>query len=132
MWQKNTIFVNPTVKKRLMIVHKNGILVGFTIVFFQLFLNAQNDSIARKDSISLTKNVLVDSLKLQHTHQVNQEDLLVPQNGLQDNPLVQVVDTGKYNLQDVKEAAKYDSLWLTQLYKNTSLSDTIYAHHYRY
>ncbi len=110
-----------------MIVHKNGILVGFTIVFFQLFLNAQNDSIARKDSISLTKNILVDSLKLQHADQVNQADLIVPQKGLQDNPLVQVADTGKFNLQDIKEAAKYDSLWLAQLYKNTALSDTIYT-----
>ncbi|MCM4167893.1 lytic transglycosylase [Arenibacter sp. H213] len=43
-----------------------------------------------------------------------------------DNPLVLLKGQKKYALQDRKEAARYDSLWLKELYDSSTLFDSIY------
>ncbi len=45
---------------------------------------------------------------------------------VKDHPLVRLKGEKKYDLQDHLEAAKYDSLWLRELHKNTMLFDSIY------
>ena len=47
---------------------------------------------------------------------------------INDNPLVLIKegDAGAYNLLDNAKAARYDSIWMKQLYDNASLSDEMY------
>ncbi|MDX1328989.1 MAG: lytic transglycosylase domain-containing protein, partial [Arenibacter sp.] len=45
---------------------------------------------------------------------------------MKDQPLVRLKGEKKYDLQDLLEAAKYDSLWLRELHQNAMLFDSIY------
>ncbi|MCK0144129.1 LysM peptidoglycan-binding domain-containing protein [Arenibacter sp. F26102] len=45
---------------------------------------------------------------------------------IQDNPLVLVKGQKKYDLKDHPQAAKFDSLWMKELYDSSSLFDSIY------
>lgn len=47
---------------------------------------------------------------------------------LKDNPLVLITEEGepRFNLKDNSAAARYDSLWMKELYENAALSDEMY------
>ncbi|MCM4172229.1 LysM peptidoglycan-binding domain-containing protein [Arenibacter sp. TNZ] len=45
---------------------------------------------------------------------------------IQDNPLVLIKGQKKYDLKDYPEVAKFDSLWMKELYDSSSLFDSIY------
>lgn len=55
-----------------------------------------------------------------------QMEIMESQSELKDNPLVLLKGQKKYALQDREEAARYDSLWLKELYDSTILFDSIY------
>ncbi|MEJ1221475.1 lytic transglycosylase domain-containing protein [Sediminicola sp. 1XM1-17] len=57
---------------------------------------------------------------------VEQIELLESPGQLEDSPAILVKVSDKYNLSDRKDAAKYDKLWLKELYDNQSLFDSIY------
>lgn len=57
---------------------------------------------------------------------VEQMELMEAPGQLEDSPAILVKVSDKYNLSDRKDAAKYDKLWLKELYENQSLFDSIY------
>lgn len=91
----------------------------------------------KKDSLSLSKKntqqidttkVLADTLALDISSVEQMEQIASDTTVLNDNPLALIKDTvsSKYNLQDHSEAARYDSLWMKELYENASLSEEMY------
>ncbi|NND78431.1 MAG: LysM peptidoglycan-binding domain-containing protein [Maribacter sp.] len=60
---------------------------------------------------------------------VKQTGLLQAKNAINDNTLPVIVEGDKktYDLKDIELAAKYDSLWLRELYKSTPFFDDLYS-----
>lgn len=60
---------------------------------------------------------------------VQQMEQMASEKSLKDNPLVLLKDgdEGAYNLQDNSLAAKYDSIWMKELYESAALFDDMYA-----
>lgn len=67
----------------------------------------------------------VDTLAMD-MESVEQIELLESPGQLEDSPAILVKVSDKYNLADRKDAAKYDRMWLKELYENQSLFDSIY------
>ncbi len=85
--------------------------------------------IAPKDkTLSEDKESLVDTLAMD-MHGVEQMEQMASDTTLTDNILKLIQDgaIGKYALQDLPEAAKYDSLWMEVLYESASLSDEMFS-----
>ena len=57
---------------------------------------------------------------------VEQMETMEAKDDIQDNPLLLVKGQKKYDLKDRPETAKFDSLWMKELYDSTSLFDSIY------
>ena len=57
---------------------------------------------------------------------VEQMETMEAQDDIQDNPLLLVKGQKKYDLKDRPETAKFDSLWMKELYDSSSLFDSIY------
>ncbi|SMG43741.1 lytic transglycosylase domain-containing protein [Arenibacter troitsensis] len=57
---------------------------------------------------------------------VEQMETMEAQDDIQDNPLLLVKGQKKYDLRDRPETAKFDSLWMKELYDSSSLFDSIY------
>ena len=101
----------------------------FTVIFS---VTAQkNDSIpvsanTSKSSVAVNE-VAVDTLAMD-MEGVQQMELMQADTTLVDNPLVLLKDTinSKYNLEDHAEAAKFDSLWMRELYEYAGLSNSMY------
>ncbi|MCM4150219.1 LysM peptidoglycan-binding domain-containing protein [Arenibacter sp. N53] len=55
-----------------------------------------------------------------------QMETMEAKDDIQDNPLLLVKGQKKYDLKDHPEAAKFDSLWMKELYDSSSLFDSIY------
>lgn len=102
-----------------------------SLLIFALPLGAQeNDSAPfHKDSLKITeaKEISLDPTAMDMKG-VAQMELMEAETDLKDNPLVLVKkgDKGAYNLEDNKLAAKYDSLWMKELYEIAALSDEMY------
>lgn len=93
----------------------------------------QKDSLALSEADSLSlgnkvfttdQNTSVDTLAMD-MHGVEQMEKMAADTTLNDNVLKLIQDgaISKYDLQDLPEAAKYDSLWMEVLYESASLSD---------
>ncbi|SDM09811.1 lytic transglycosylase domain-containing protein [Kriegella aquimaris] len=101
----------------------------FTVIFS---VTAQKiDSIpvsanTSKSSVAVNE-VAVDTLAMD-MEGVKQMELMQADTTLVDNPLVLLKDTinSKYNLEDHAEAAKFDSLWMRELYEYAGLSNSMY------
>lgn len=110
---------------------RNKYLTFLSIVVFASALVAQEkDSIA--DSANEIKIIEAKDIPLDTTgvdkrgaELTEEVDLSA---GPNDNALILIRDGGKsaYNLQDNSEAAKYDSLWMKELYKSHALFDEMY------
>ena len=103
--------------------------LSLLIFTFPLF-GQENDSIPiSKDNIRIieAKDIPLDTSVID-AKDLNQRALLNSENDLKDNQLVLVKEGDKsaYNLQDNELAAKYDSLWMKQLYEYAALSDEMY------
>ena len=89
---------------------------------------SQQDSLVKSQSDQAPTNtgteLPVDTLAMDMTG-VEQMEEMASDSTLNDNVLTLIQDgaTKKYNLQDLPEAAKYDSLWMEVLYRSASLSD---------
>lgn len=111
---------------------KNSIWAGLFIVLLALPLAAQEkDSLllSEKDSLlALSQEVGVDTLAMDLNGVEQMEEMAVDSSSLKDNKLSLVIDKvmKKYDLQDQSEAARYDSLWMKELYANASLSDEMH------
>ncbi|PXX27804.1 lytic transglycosylase domain-containing protein [Arenibacter sp. ARW7G5Y1] len=57
---------------------------------------------------------------------VEQMETMEAKDDIQDNPLFLVKGQKKYDLKDRPETAKFDSLWMKELYDSSSLFDSIY------
>lgn len=57
---------------------------------------------------------------------VEQMETMEAKDDIQDNPLLLVKGQKKYDLKDRPETAKFDSLWMKELYDSSSLFDSIY------
>ena len=57
---------------------------------------------------------------------VEQMETMEAQDDIQDNPLLLAKGQKKYDLKDRPETAKFDSLWMKELYDSSSLFDSIY------
>lgn len=92
----------------------------------------KKDSVHQKEiKTSEPGNIVSDSLGadtlLMDMKGVEQMELMKSDTELKDNPLVLVRDKeSKYSLKDHLEAAKYDSLWMKELYESAALFDDIY------
>lgn len=115
-----------------MITKRNSFLVLLFSLVLTLPLLAQE-----KDSLSLSKKklqngdtteVLVDTLALDMSGVDLMEQMASDTTVLNDNPLALIKDNvnSKYDLQDHSEAARYDSLWMKELYENALLSEEMH------
>ena len=92
-------------------------------LFFAIPLMAQEE-----ETISISQNQVktVDAKSIL-SDTVAKIDLMGPEIGLKDNPLVFAKkDDKKYDLQDYPTAAKYDSLWMKELYDSAALFNEMY------
>lgn len=114
-----------------MITKINSLPLFLLFLVFTIPLMAQE-----KDSIPISQNqdkvVNEESISLDtvvtNTKSVEQIELMPPKTDLKDNPLVFAKEEGKnkYNLKDHLAAAKYDSLWMKELYDSAALFDEMY------
>ncbi len=102
--------------RHFMIIKRNKHLTFFSILVFASSLVAQE-----KDSISHTINGA-------KTIEAKDIPLDTTVSGINDNALVLIKDgnKGAYNLQDNPKAAKFDSLWMKELYESYALFDEMY------
>ncbi len=106
-------------------------LTFLSFLVFALPLTAQeNDSIPiQKDSLKIieAKDIPIDTIAMDMKG-LEQMELMESETTLKDNPLMLVKkeDKGGYNLKDNELAAKYDSLWMKELYEIAALSDEMY------
>ncbi|WP_251795664.1 MULTISPECIES: lytic transglycosylase domain-containing protein [unclassified Arenibacter] len=105
------------------------ILLGVLSMGFWVTGVAQEfDSIptAKQDhKILKSKEIVVDTAAMD-MEGVEQMETMEAKDGIQDNPLLLVKGQKKYNLKDRPETAKFDSLWMKELYDSSSLFDSIY------
>ena len=115
-----------------MIEYLKNCIALFSCLLFAIPLVAQeNDSIPiAKDNQKITeaKDIPLDTVAMDMKG-VEQMELMDSETELKDNPLVLVKegDEGAYNLKDHELAAKYDSLWMNELYDLAASSDEMYA-----
>ena len=91
---------------------------------------SKQDSVATRQSEGSSTNVNqlpIDTLAMDMTG-VRQMEEMASDTTLNDNLLTLIQDgaSKKYNLPDLPEAAKYDSLWMEVLYENASLSNEMF------
>ncbi len=125
---------------QLIMITKNNtfFLLVWCLVFAAPLMAQQKDSLGlfEKDSLTISpegKALLedrespVDTLAMD-MHGVEQMEQMASDTTLNDNVLKLIQDgaISKYDLQDLPEAAKYDSLWMKVLYENASLSDEMF------
>ncbi|MEL6919232.1 MAG: lytic transglycosylase domain-containing protein, partial [Bacteroidota bacterium] len=110
-------------------VFKTSFIAILVWVTFVIPTMAQeHDSIFQKSpEIIKAKDILLDTTAGQ-SKEVKQMELKPSSSQLKDNALILLSkEEDKYNLGDHQEAAKYDSLWLKELYENNSLFDEMYT-----
>ena len=114
-----------------MIFEKRRILLFFAaLVFAYPAIAQENDSILKvKENIKIieAKDIPLDTTTL-IGKSIDVIESKEASKNINDNPLVLIKegDAGAYNLLDNAKAARYDSIWMKQLYDNASLSDEMY------
>lgn len=114
-----------------MIFRNRRILLFFTALVFAFPVLAQeNDSISKaQENIKIieAKDIPLDTIAAD----INSLDVIESMEAsknINDNPLVLIKegDEGAYNLQDNPKAARYDSIWMKELYDSAGLYDEMY------
>ncbi|WP_026813629.1 LysM peptidoglycan-binding domain-containing protein [Arenibacter certesii] len=101
-------------------------LFGIIGVVSMTTLSAQKtDSIPSKTDPKKALNMEIDTIAMD-MEGIEQMENMESKAELKDNVLLLLKGDKKYDLQDRKEAARYDSLWLKELSNNTILFDSIY------
>jgi len=113
-----------------MIAKRKFFFLFFALLVFTISgLAQERDSIPPKKNVKIieSKDIPLDTTAMDMKG-VEQMEKMQSTQPLNDNPLVLVKDgdQGAYNLQDHPEAAKYDSLWMKELYESASLYDDMY------
>ncbi|MGB5666949.1 MAG: LysM peptidoglycan-binding domain-containing protein [Maribacter sp.] len=92
-------------------------------------LSAQEakDASIKKIRVIETKDIPLDTLAMD-LEGVEQMELLESSNTINDNslPVIEVGDKKSFDLKDIEVAAKYDSLWMKELYESALLYDDMY------
>lgn len=103
-----------------------GILLA---VFIAIPCTAQEIGDASTNDLKTveTSSISIDTLSLDREG-AKQSELLQTANAINDNTLPVAIEGDKktYDLKDIELAAKYDSLWLRELYKSAPLFEEIY------
>ncbi|MBD0779713.1 LysM peptidoglycan-binding domain-containing protein [Maribacter sp. ANRC-HE7] len=101
----------------------------FLVVFVNIsvFSQAANHTSEEQAKIVEAKDIPLDSLA-KDMEGVEQMEPLETSNAIHDNslPVVTIGDKKSYDLKDLDIAAKYDSLWMKELYESASLFDEMY------
>jgi len=103
-----------------------SIILTFAMVLYA-FGQEVKGKLPKEVKIIETKDIPLDTL-VNNMQGVKQIEILESSNVISDNPLP-IIEAGTktYNLKDLEAAAKYDSLWMKELYESTSLFDDMYA-----
>ena len=106
------------------------LLFLFILTFTIPAMAQENDSISKTiDTVKIieAKDIPLDTISMDLKSLENIENMEASKS-LNDNPLVLVKegDKGAYNLLDNPKAARYDSLWMKELYESAALSDEMY------
>ncbi|WP_276168618.1 LysM peptidoglycan-binding domain-containing protein [Zobellia alginiliquefaciens] len=108
-------------KKRFLSIF-SGLILALPVVAQE----QEKDSVVVSDE--LTEEVVVDTLAMDMKGLEQMEEMAKDSVVLNDSPLTLSKDSLilRLRLQDLPEAAKYDSLWMKELYANASLSDEMF------
>ena len=121
----------PSLALAIMITRRKTPLIFLTVLCAGYLAIAQEkDTLSQKGNEIKTikkQDIPVDTLAMdmQGLEQMEEMQSEVP---LEDLPLsfTQERDTNKFGLQDHREAAKYDSLWMKELYESAALFNNMY------
>ena len=113
-----------------MIAKRNFFFPVFTFLIFTFSGIAQEKKSTSKNKdvkIIESKKIPLDTITMDMKG-VEQMEKMQSEQPLNDNPLVQLKEgqQSTYNLQDNAEAAKYDSLWMKELYESAALYNEMY------
>ena len=99
------------------------------VAFLNISVCAQEGNPTSQEQLKVVqaKDIPLDTLALD-MEGVEQMELLESSNKINDNslPMAALGDTKAYDLKDIDIAAKYDSLWMKELYESASLSDEMF------
>ena len=113
-----------------MVSFKYACLSILLAIFFAIPIAAQEVNDASTDGVKVieAKDIPVDTLAMDMVG-VKQMELLESANPINDNtlPVVVIGDKKNFDLKDIEIAAKYDSLWMKELYESASLYDEMYS-----
>lgn len=110
--------------------NKNSFLFILVLILgtsMTLYAQEVKDTLTSNIKIIKAKDIPLDTLALK-LEEVNQKELLELSSPINDKTL-QVVPVGNkktYDLKDIQIAAKYDSLWMKELYESAGLFDDMY------
>ncbi len=112
-----------------MVSFKYAYLSILLVLFFAIPIAAQEVNDASTDGVKVieAKDIPVDTLAMD-MQGVKQMELLESANPINDNtlPFIAVGDKKNFDLKDIEIAAKYDSLWMKELYESAALYDDMY------
>ncbi len=89
----------------------------------------QDSIVTAKEAVKIieAKDIPLDTVAVDNSTAIKLAENIGDSTTLKDNPLVlKKGDKGTYNLKDHIEAARYDSLWMKELYESAALSDEMY------
>ncbi len=113
-----------------MVSFKHTCLSILLAIFFAIPISAQEVNDASTDGVRVieSKDIPVDTLAMDMVG-VKQMELLESANPINDNtlPVVVIGDKKTFDLKDIEIAAKYDSLWMKELYESAALYDEMYS-----
>ncbi|MGB5434266.1 MAG: LysM peptidoglycan-binding domain-containing protein [Maribacter sp.] len=104
--------------------------ISFILVAFlnnSVIAQEVNHTSAEQIKVVQAKDIPLDTLALD-MEGVKQMELLESSNIINDNalPVAVIGDKKSFDLQDIELAAKYDSLWMKELYESAALYDDMY------
>jgi membrane-bound lytic murein transglycosylase D len=112
-----------------MVSYKYACLSTILAIFLAIPIAAQevNDASTNGLKVIETKDIPVDTLAMD-MEGIKQMELLESANPISDNtlPVIAVGDKKTFDLKDIEIAAKYDSLWMKELYESAALYDDMH------
>lgn len=113
-----------------MMTKRNYFFLLFFVFAFQVGAQKKDSIPNTEKSIKIieTPAIPLDTLAI-NMKGADQVQKIVFEKQLKDDPLTLVKNSSnsKYDLKDYNQAAKYDSLWMKELYKNAALFDEMYT-----
>jgi membrane-bound lytic murein transglycosylase D len=112
-----------------MVSFKYACLSTILAIFLAIPITAQevNDTLTKGVKVIEIKDIPVDTLAMD-MEGIKQMELLESANPISDNtlPVIAVGDKKTFDLKDIEIAAKYDSLWMKELYESAALYDDMH------